>query len=575
MRRQDSVRADRRAGVPAGAGPVGERRRAAAGTGFELPGRGGPQPAARTLSSGSTSCRCCCGTAGCGCGGSEPDRELSLAAGHMLNAAASPPLCRQLLELASDGMTSLAPFDWGPLATMPFLPRVRSGRVVLHPAQWRLGCRAKDGLAGVRGRARFDALASGLAGPVAAAPARLPHPGRQPAAARPGRCRAPRAAPRSRCRSAPAHRRAPGGSAGARRRVAARPARPARGRAGGPVVRVVRRPGRPTRARPAAGRGRRSRQPRWPDTDRLRPPGSDWLYVILSGPRATEDALLAGSLGALADRLVEQGDADGWFFVRYADPDRAAAAADARRRRRAHRPGAARAEPDGRAEAIAEGSRTRLSLETYERELERYGGPVTTGLCERIACADSHAVRLLLACAPRLPGSAARRGGRCSGPSVFSRSPRPSGTGPGEHGRPGGVADPPSVSLAPRPRDARPSRPGPVPCTASGKRICARSSRRSRRPGPVRRRTPRPRYAADSTVAGHAARVSPTAGRDWLPSSPSCRSGAGTGPASRTVEQLLPSLVHMHANRLGLNQRDEQLMLGLLDRTLRSIRAHP
>jgi thiopeptide-type bacteriocin biosynthesis protein len=50
-----------------------------------------------------------------------------------------------------------------------------------------------------------------------------------------------------------------------------------------------------------------------------------------------------------------------------------------------------------------------------------------------------------------------------------------------------------------------------------------------------------------------------------------CRDGTGARP----VEQLVPSLVHMHANRLGLNRQDEQLMLGLLDRTLRSIRACP
>ena len=41
------------------------------------------------------------------------------------------------------------------------------------------------------------------------------------------------------------------------------------------------------------------------------------------------------------------------------------------------------------------------------------------------------------------------------------------------------------------------------------------------------------------------------------------------------VEQLVPSLVHMHVNRLGLSRADEQLMLGLLDRTLRSLRAYP
>ena len=55
-------------------------------------------------------------------------------------------------------MTNLAPFDWGPLSMMPFLPRVRTGRVVLHPAQWRLTLPAEDGRSGPAGRAQFDAL---------------------------------------------------------------------------------------------------------------------------------------------------------------------------------------------------------------------------------------------------------------------------------------------------------------------------------------------------------------------------------------------------------------------------------
>jgi len=31
----------------------------------------------------------------------------------------------------------------------------------------------------------------------------------------------------------------------------------------------------------------------------------------------------------------------------------------------------------------------------------------------------------------------------------------------------------------------------------------------------------------------------------------------------------------MHANRIGLTRSDEQLMFGLLDRTMRSVRAYP
>ena len=41
------------------------------------------------------------------------------------------------------------------------------------------------------------------------------------------------------------------------------------------------------------------------------------------------------------------------------------------------------------AEAIAAGVRTRLMLQTYERELERYGGPEATATWEMLSCVDS------------------------------------------------------------------------------------------------------------------------------------------------------------------------------------------
>ena len=49
------------------------------------------------------------------------------------------------------------------------------------------------------------------------------------------------------------------------------------------------------------------------------------------------------------------------------------------------------------------------------------------------------------------------------------------------------------------------------------------------------------------------------------------RSGTGTKP----LDALVPSLAHLHANRLGLDRATERTVLGLLDRTLRSLAAHP
>jgi class I lanthipeptide synthase len=58
---------------------------------------------------------------------------------HALNLRKhTPPLARFLIELTRAHCAEVADFDWGAAATLPFLPRLRSGRVVLSPARWRL-----------------------------------------------------------------------------------------------------------------------------------------------------------------------------------------------------------------------------------------------------------------------------------------------------------------------------------------------------------------------------------------------------------------------------------------------------
>ncbi|MFD4144095.1 lantibiotic dehydratase [Streptomyces sp. NPDC058572] len=49
-----------------------------------------------------------------------------------------PPLARLLFEIPRSAHPQVTGFDWGAAARLPFLPRVRYGRSILTPAQWRL-----------------------------------------------------------------------------------------------------------------------------------------------------------------------------------------------------------------------------------------------------------------------------------------------------------------------------------------------------------------------------------------------------------------------------------------------------
>lgn len=57
---------------------------------------------------------------------------------HLLNFLRAPNVCRFLQEVSEDGQTPLVPFDWGKAAGLPFLPRVRYGKIVLSLAHWQV-----------------------------------------------------------------------------------------------------------------------------------------------------------------------------------------------------------------------------------------------------------------------------------------------------------------------------------------------------------------------------------------------------------------------------------------------------
>ncbi|MEV6304525.1 lantibiotic dehydratase [Actinoplanes sp. NPDC051861] len=431
------------------------------------------------------------------------DRPLVLTSGHMLNPAAAPAVCRALLDLTADGVTDLSGFDWGPMADMPFRPRLRRDRIVLSPAQWLLtAADLRAGLGAWRDRwlvPRFVYLAS--------SDNRLlldldddSHRGQLASLLKHHEVVLHEPLP------GPEHAWLPGPDGGHLVEMVV------------PLVRVA--PSRPGPAVPAAPRV---------DAERRRPPGSDWLYVTLDGPPRTEDDLIAGPLGELADGIVERGDADGWMLVRYADPDR-------HLRLRFHgEPGTllGRVLPEvtgWAARAIGAGLRTRMSIETYDRELERYGGPHTLAICEELACADSAAVRGLLT---------AMRGAGLDRVELGLVSMAALLDGLGERSLAGTHS-----AGGRRFREQKERLRALVGAYGTGRwdRLGAGWDR------------------AGAVLERRRQTVEPLAGR--------LRAAGGVLP------DLAPSILHLHANRLGLDREAERLALGLLDRTMRSLRAH-
>jgi thiopeptide-type bacteriocin biosynthesis protein len=320
--------------------------------------------------------------------------EVAVSAGHMLNTNSAPQVCRFLHEVGLDGITALTGFDWGPAEGQPVLPRVRYGRIVLRPAQWRRRrARAAEELA-VRDPAAF----------AAALPAwrrRLRLPRRVYLAEGDNRLLLDLDDPAQAGLLAADLRRSLGGD------LVLHEALPGPDDAwlpgpGGhyvselvvPMVRRAPAAGRPATA-PAAAVTH-------DDGDRRRAPGSDWLYLTLTGPAAGHDALITGPVRALADGLVARGEARSWFFLRYNDPE-------PHLRLRLHGDPAtllARALPVAMAtaaELVGAGTLHRAGLEVYDRELERYGGPEALAVAEELFAADSRAVAALLPLA-RSPG---------------------------------------------------------------------------------------------------------------------------------------------------------------------------
>ena len=294
---------------------------------------------------------------------------------------------RFLGVLQSQGVEGLQ-FQWGPLADAPFLPRVVHGRLVLSPARWQVRGDTLKAWGTARGVARFEAVQ---------------------------RFREEARLPRWVCLSdsdnqLPVDLDNVLSVESLVQVVKTRPNATLEELLPGPGdVCIEGEAGRYTHevVIPFLRQAPEAREPAT-DTDapkqtraskpavvRAFPPGSEWLYVKLYGGTGTLDRLLRTTLGEAVRAAVASGEVDRWFFIRYHDPE-------PHLRLRFH--GAPRRLDtevwpllrEACASALASGEAWRLQLDTYEREVERYGGPAGMEACEAVFQADSEAVLSLL-----------------------------------------------------------------------------------------------------------------------------------------------------------------------------------
>lgn len=311
--------------------------------------------------------------------------EVTVCAGHMLNTHQAPEVCRFLTDVGKDGQAQLGSFEWGPASGFPFVPRVEVGRTVLSLARWNVAAAMRTGELLSEDRAEFDAS-------IGTWRARWKVPRHVYMSEGDNRLLLDLDDDvhveelRLECRRVSA-----GGHLVVEEVLPGFDELWLQGPGGRYfcelVIPLVRRPAPATAPAPVVA------QPA--SMSRLRPPGSDWLYAKIYVPRALVEDVLVDELAPFATDTVARGLADSWFFVRYSDPD-------------PHVRLRFRGEPQALvgtllpelctwAKALVDrGICLRFGFDTYEREVERFGGEEGAALAEAVFAVDSTAALDLL-----------------------------------------------------------------------------------------------------------------------------------------------------------------------------------
>jgi class I lanthipeptide synthase len=296
---------------------------------------------------------------------------LSPRSGHI------PPVARFLLELGEQDTTPCEPWHWGTWFDAPYLPRIRYGRTVLAPARW---SPSPELTASTADQPRWERCLQEWRD-------RWDVPARMRLTVADNRIEVDLDDPLHRMVFRAELRKSPGLKV---QEVLA----PSGSRATEVVVQLLgtRRgaPGTPPAPQPCTRVVPRRR------SDLAHLPGGEWLYAKLYASDPAQRQILRDHLPALTggERLAGAG-VDSWFYVRYLDPD-------PHLRLRFH----------GKAQELwttllprlrewvttrrESGLLTGFAVDTYDPEVERYGGECAMAAAEDLFHADSRVALSLL-----------------------------------------------------------------------------------------------------------------------------------------------------------------------------------
>ncbi len=269
-------------------------------------------------------------------------------------------------------------------------------------------------------------------------------------------------------------------------------------------------------------------------------PGSQWLYLKLYTGPATADALLRGYVAPVIEQALATGLVSQWFFIRYGDPDN-------------HLRIRFAGDPDkltgqllpllhaALAQATARGLSHRIVIDTYERELERYGGAHGIELAEQLFCADSDAALAII--------------GACEGDAGTDAMWRLAFAGVDKLLDDLGLSLAEKLALATAARDAFGAEHGIT--TAFQKQLGDKYRRHSKELAALLAAAPDGDHLYAPAIAAFAVRS-----QRLRPLGQRLRALVSAGKLTKSLDDLVHSYVHMHVNRMiRSSQRAHELVL--------------
>ena len=328
-------------------------------------------------------------------------KQVIVCQNHMLTLQKSPNICRFIAEIARDGQPALVPFDWGKTSDSPFLPRliVKStfaSSLVLSPAQWNIDrdtitsigegnddIRWFLGLQDWRAKWRVPRYVY-----FTIADNRLLLDLEQPLMVKELHREVTKL-----------HR---------RKKINLQELLPdfehlwmCDEQGAGYFTEVVAPLLRTDAVHPEARVENNPVQPLSftrivPQKDRCAFPGDSWIYLKLYAPLEQHNAIIASPLLKVVQNLLQQELIDQWFFIRYGDPE-------PHLRLRFHANTDKQIQPvlatllQWSHQLVERAIAQHYAIDTYEREVARYGGPAAIGLLEQVFSIDSSIISAIIA----------------------------------------------------------------------------------------------------------------------------------------------------------------------------------